>query len=347
MLKLSKSDLDALDALESSFNKTTATKRQRYDNTKEHVLIRIDKETGQHLEIVDVKSTDEISIRGQISEVKLKRDIAQAIAKNENDLSAQYSRELGGHVHMYYVKDKLLLDKLNISPQDKARLIYLSTFIEYNYKNDTNLLVKSTSRTSTEPITRQDIIQLLGLSDSTYKRFMKSMKDSKLINEVDKKFFLNNDYFTRGKISNKKLKTHEYTRIYRKPTQILFENSTPTEHKSIGDILTLLPYLNYDYNHLENMDGSYMTSKDICLLLGYEEGNYRRLFNKFRKITFEYCGEQHHVLAKVVLNDTEERIYINPMLTYKGNDTLSIKDIITKLIFASNKIDEICTKGAK
>ena len=334
---------EELDLLEANFIDTPKVKEPK---VKEHVLVRIDKETGEYLEEYDISVNTEVKLSEPQSELDVKRGIAQAIAKSELDSSARFSKENGGHVHMYYIKDKLLLDNKSITPQDKARLIYLSTFLEYNYKENTNLLIIQENAKVSRPMTRADIIELLNLSESTYKRFIKSMKDNKLINEVNKRFFLSKEYFTRGKVDKKILKTHEYTRIYRRPTQLLFENSNATEHKTIGDVLSLLPYLNYDYNHLENSDGSYMTVSDICNMLGYKSDNKNisRQFKKFRDLKFTYCGAQHFVMSKAVLNDTEERIYINPILTYKGNDTLEIKEVIKKLMFSTSQINNMLVK---
>ena len=89
-----------------------------------------------------------------------------------------------------------------------------------------------------------------------------------------------------------------------------------------------------------------MTVSDICNMLGYKSDNKNisRQFKKFRDLKFTYCGAQHFVMSKAILNDTEERIYINPILTYKGNDTLEIKEVIKKLMFSSSQIKNMLDK---
>ena len=53
----------------------------------------------------------------------------KALLKNKTELTL-YSEELGGYIHMYYVSNELLFNKVNIERANISRLIYLATYID-------------------------------------------------------------------------------------------------------------------------------------------------------------------------------------------------------------------------
>ena len=80
------------------------------------------------------KENETIELKRTYSEKQIRR--AKCITKMET-----YARQLGGFVTMCYVKDELLFNKLGISQQNIARLIYTSTYIDYNDREE-NVLIK-------------------------------------------------------------------------------------------------------------------------------------------------------------------------------------------------------------
>lgn len=60
---------------------------------------------------------------------------------NQKDELKEHCRELGGFIHVCYVKNELLFNNLNLTRPTITRLIYLATYIDYNNR-DSNLLVK-------------------------------------------------------------------------------------------------------------------------------------------------------------------------------------------------------------
>src|SRR5699024_1832486 len=78
----------------------------------------------------------------------------KALLKNKTELTL-YSEELGGYIHMYYVSNELLFNKVNIERANISRLIYLATYIDYNDRQE-NLLIKYSQCKEIEPMTRKD-----------------------------------------------------------------------------------------------------------------------------------------------------------------------------------------------
>ncbi|MEE6438127.1 hypothetical protein [Escherichia coli] len=298
------------------------------------ILVRYN-QYGEVIEESYINPSDELKVLSQKSELEVKRDINKAIQMASADAMKQNNTELGGFVAMYYVKNELLLKDLGLSYQDIARLLYLATYLDYNYES--NLLVIHKTKTNKKPMSRVDMMEVLKVSDKTFRNFLKVLKENNIINEIDKRFYLSSKYFTKGKIDKRLLKTKEYTRIYRNPIKNLFEGVSASNHKNIGNILSLIPFLNDSFNHLENADGSFMSLTQMNNLLGYHKTNVNHLFKRLRDLKVTYNGDEHHIMTKMVLNGEEERIYINPLIAYKGNDSVVHKEIVRQMLFPNSE----------
>lgn len=305
-------------------------------STDKDIIVRY----NSYGEVIDeqlVNSTDELKVLAHRTELEVKRDIDKAIRMASMDSMKQLNSELGGFIAMYYVKNELLLNNLELTYQDIARLLYLGTYLDYNYS--TNLLVIHDSKTSKRAMTRSDMLKVLKVSDKTLRNFLKVLKDNQIIVELDKRFYLSDKHFTKGKVNKKILKSKDYTRIYRNPIKNLFEGVTASNHKNIGNILSLIPFLDDSFNHLENPDGSFMSLLQMNELLGYQKTNASHLFKRLRDLKVTYNGEEHHIITKILLNDKEERIYINPLIAYKGGDSVVHKEIVRQMLFSNNQDD--------
>ena len=65
---------------------------------------------------------------------KKRRELTEQQKKvitHNKDLN-ELSKKLGGFITMYYVKNELLFNKVNISPASISRLIYIATYLDYN-----------------------------------------------------------------------------------------------------------------------------------------------------------------------------------------------------------------------
>ena len=253
----------------------------------------------------------------------------------------EFDRKLGGYVHMAYVKNKLLFNEIGIERANISRLIYLSTFLDYN-KNKEGMLVRYSQLREIIPLTKEEIFKLLKLSDRTFRAFIKDVKDCNLLYEVDKKFYLNTDYFNKGENS---FNDKEYTRIYIKTTRELYENTSPINHKRLSYIFQLIPKLHYDTNILLhnpdviNIDiDNKMTLKDICefLKVSHEGGNGRKFLKDLLKFNIKIDGITSYFFKYIIVEGGDgmsDYFVVNPQVIWSGNDMDVAKNILEKLFF--------------
>lgn len=298
-------------------------------------------DTGEVTDIV-VKANEELNIttKKKLTEDQKKayhnKQIVEALKQAENDEMKRTNKNLGGFVNAYYVKEQLLLKETGLDYQDIARVLYLGTHLGYD---NGNMLVMKQNQRRIEPMNRTDMMILLGLKERALKTFISNAKKSGVLIEVKKQFFLSEEYFTKGEAKIKDNKG--YTRIYVNPIKNLFNGVESRSHKSIGIIMSLIPFLNYDWNYLEKSNGDYMSLQEMNELLGYSEDNTSRLFKKLRGLKVQLGDKEHRIIAQMVLNEAsderEERIYINPIICYRGNNNTYHQGVVKNMIFGKGK----------
>lgn len=299
------------------------------------IVTQVLKKDSEELNITTVKK-----ITDKQKQAHFKRKIIEANQKIEADAMKLNGKKYEGFVLMYFVKDQLLLKATGLDYQDIARTLMLGTHLGYDEKTKNMLVVKRNQRVI-EPMTRVDMMNILGLTESTFKRFLKNAKASGILIEDKKKFYLSEEYFIKG---NPKRRT-EYTRLYVKPIRNLFEGVKTKDHKSIGIIMSLIPFLNYDLNYLENSDGTPMSLQQMNDLLEYDTSHTSRLFKQLRALKVEFGGEYHNIITQMVLNEAseerEEKIYINPMICYRGKSEHLQSEVIRQMLFnTSNTVNK-------
>ena len=128
--------------------------------------------------------------KGELEYLGIKRENESIIFKQElspkqkaiidkNNKMKYWAKEWGGFVTMCYVKDEVLFNKINISDANIPRIIYLSTYMDYNDRQE-GLLIKKKISKGIKHLQRNDIKEILKLNDSTFKKFLKEMKDLQL-----------------------------------------------------------------------------------------------------------------------------------------------------------------------
>ena len=160
-------------------------------------VVAINVDTGEELANVFIK-------KGESIEMQTRKDLSdgQKDYLQKKDVMGEMAETLGGYVHVFYVKDELLYNKLNLNPADVSRFLYLATYISYNYK-DGNMLVKK-EKGKIKPMNNKDIMKLMKLSERAYYNFIKEMKSKELITEKDGAFYINEKYISKGKIKDNK-----------------------------------------------------------------------------------------------------------------------------------------------
>lgn len=257
----------------------------------------------------------------------------KAFINNKNELK-KFTSDLGGYVHMFYVKNELLFNKVDIDRADIARIIYLSTYIDYNDRQE-NLLVKHVKDNKVESLKRSDIKKLLNLSDRAFLNFIKNMLRLNMIFECDGKYYISNEYFSKGNVDVK----GDYTRIFINTTRILFENCTARQHKPLGYIYQLIPYIDYETNTIVDDECNRLNFKEVAELVGVDSTT-RQNISKFKKELYKFkidynCNEYY--IFKGIIEEgyrcKREYFVINPILTCKGNKYSEIENTINSLHF--------------
>ncbi|MGL5713508.1 MAG: hypothetical protein ACRCX2_10855 [Paraclostridium sp.] len=268
-------------------------------------------------------------------------DCQKSIINKNNELK-EYSQQLGGYVNMHYVRKELLLNKLNIDRADISRIIYLSTFIDYNDREE-NLLCKKGLYNKLEPMTKRDIKYVLKLKDTAFYSFIKEMKRLNLLFEANEKYYLSSEYFNKGKVD---FKNKEYTRVFIYPTRYLYESCKPIKHKQLSYIFQLVPFMNYETNIICSNPGEtdfYKLEKlnliQICKLLGVSTENKQTMYklkNDLLKFYIEINGNKYYFLSYINVQNgfgIKDYFAINPNVIWGGNNTSEIKELIKLMFF--------------
>lgn len=290
-------------------------------------IIAIDADTKEELGNVYVAKDEEL-----IMGTKKKLSSNQKDYLQKKDVMSEMAETLGGYVHVFYVKDELLYNKLNLNPADVSRFLYLATYISYNYK-DKNMLVKK-EKGQLKPMSQKDIMKIMKLNKSAFYNFIKEMKSKELITEKDSAFYINEKYISKGKIKDNK---DSYIRLYIDTTRYLYEHCTSRQHKQLGYVLQLLPYVDFDTNHILINDEK-AEIRDIMKLLGVSANNNKAI-SVFKKtllnFTINYQGNDYYLFGAHTFEYGKEfRTYfvINPLVLFAGNNMKCMQDVCKQLI---------------
>lgn len=289
-------------------------------------VVAVDTDTGEIIGNTFLKNGEKVVL----STKKVLSDNQKDYLQKKTEIG-QLSKSLGGYVHVFYVKDELLYNELNLNPADVSRFLYLATYISYNYK-DENLLVKK-EKGRLKPMLQKDMKSIMNLSERGFYNFLKEIRNKGLIIEKDSKFYINNKYVSKGKIKNNK---DNYVRLYIDTTRYLYENCTSRQHKQLGYVLKLLPYADFETNHILINDEK-AEIRDIMKLLGLSVEGVNAV-NKFKKMLLNfkinYQDKEYYLFgAHTFEYGKEYRTYfvINPLVLFGGNNLGYFNDVFTQL----------------
>lgn len=212
----------------------------------------------------------------------------------------------------------------SLSPETVTRLILVCSYLNY----DGCLMM--TQRT---PMKVKDLQSVLGLSKSTVHRFWDEVNPAFLAeDESSKNIKLNTDIIFRGKIG-KNQKGNIYQKFYVDAIRKLYKNTSKNNHKHLGHVFKLLPFINIEYNIIcfnqneQELDKVVpMTLKEFCECIDYDVQNVSRLLAVYKKLRFEVTAQSgvHYERFCVFVNDGTDRlnsrIFVNPRILYVGSD---------------------------
>lgn len=311
-------------------------------NNKElkfHRIQAIDLDTGEIVGNTLKANNEEVVIDTK----KVLTDKQKWFINNQSEFKKYVSKQ-GGFIQMLFTQK----EKLDLGNSDKAtlsRLVYLSTFIDYNNRQE-NLLVKRTRYKKLEPMNRKDIQKTLGLGDTAFKGFLKDTKDNGLLYEAEGKFYISDQFFTKGKndISNSNYNDC-YTRLFIKNIRDLYEGCKPREHKVLSNIFLLLPFIHVNTNII-TMDSDSVFDDDVnpmsivgigeLLEIEDNKGNLKKLVHDLEKFRVTIEGNEYKMFAWVRMSDCNYFV-INPRVVYRGNDFEQMCWIADTYFFRGNK----------
>ena len=204
------------------------------------------------------------------------------------------------------------------------RFIYLATYIDFN-----NILVDFNSKSKTRYITEKDLGDLLGLARKQLAEFKTRCFNNGLLEKLNiegaEAIRVNKLVAVKGKApAYYKRKSIRVSVPY---IRDIYGRATIREHKGLGYLIAMLPFINYEYAVLcHNPEQQYkqylqpLSIQDVCKILGYEKKNAGRLLKELRKVKlgeeFVFC------IAGIGATDT---FYLNPKVFFKGTTKESLK----------------------
>lgn len=285
-----------------------------------------------------MKESEDIKI------VKKTSDEQKNAIKRKDELG-EYTNELGGFIHvMMYINNELLFSNVGLDRANISRLIYLATYIDYNDREE-NVLVKHGKNNKIEYLNKDDIKEIMNLSNATLSRFLKDLKDNELLFEANDKFYISTKYFSKGKSNFDKKK---YTRVFIKTTRELYKGCSTRQHMKLSYVFCLIPFLNYETNILCSNPTEINKDKlnrlglsDICELLGLstDKKSMHKFENDLYKISINIDGNDYYMFTRVITKGEYHNNYfiINPSIIWNGNTVDNAKETIKWLYFTKKK----------
>lgn len=230
--------------------------------------------------------------------------------KEQKERIDEKYKEYGKFTWLLY-RMNVVLD-LGIRPESLTKLIYLSTFI--NYENE--LMCKKNVR-----MNKEKMQEILGIKSRSIIYFYKEMIDNNLLIEKDNIIIINDEIFKRGTIKKINKEDISITRLYKKGIRHLYENAKLTEHKFLSYAFQIIPFVNTEYNIIcknpNEKDLEYiqpLSVQEIAELVGYAPHMWKRLATNFAKTSVN-----GHPFINIVFNDNGYKAFINPRVLYSGN----------------------------
>lgn len=291
---------------------------------------------------IELRNDEEITTRRKLSSKQ------KFFLNKENELATD-SYLNGGYIHMFYIKNEILFNDIGLKPNTITRLIYLATYLDYSVEHKKfGKLVKIGKDNKRIPMNRKDIKEIMKLKDTQFKEFIKELKHKSILYEIDKCFYLNNTYFTKGSANTEREKSNiynYYTRVYIEVIRQLYDKFKSTNHKKLGYVFQLVPFMDYEDCRLMKYDGSKLETKDICSLLNLstDKGNISKLKRDLKKITFINSNKEYYLFARVEIGEYEAW-HINPLALWSGKE-LETKRYIAKILGLDIPLDEMNSKS--
>ena len=229
---------------------------------------------------------------------------------------------------------------LGVSGLDIVRLMYLSTYLDYQnvLRTDNNRAIKLT-----------DFPSLLDISERSAKYFISALKRNDIMfQDENGNLKLNGKIFYRGKVKQPKECGIQTIRIYIETVRSLYLNTSKKERNRLLYVFKLIPYVNRHYNIVcknvfeENMDNvQRLTLDEFCNVIDYDKSNIARLKAELSSITL---NGKYIIAFLSTKNVNKSMICVSPAVFYAGSNN----EVIKMLLGYFDEQDEVkATKETK
>lgn len=264
-------------------------------------------EDGEILENVIYYTEEETAAKARFNINKAKTDL---ISKKDKSYFKRFITEFNK------IED--------LEPQEATRLMYLSTYVSYDnniLKYDNGVVMK-----------KKDIKKVMNLSDSMCRRFIDNMIKKGYLIEVEFGYQINKSIIHKGSDKERLLSdTERYSKIYIQAMRKMYMSVEPRQHKFLGYVFQMLPYVNIYHNILcynpyeKNEEYiKYINMIQLCEHLGLSHDNVTRFRKNAEKVLFEFNGTLQHFMCYVLGAEDESKnqgmIIINPNILYGENE---------------------------
>lgn len=283
----------------------------------------IDYDTGEVLEGITSYTTES--------------DDAKRTAYRQLQQKRKHIRELVDHHcgEFYFYRYDKLLEQLQDDTATAFRFLYLCACADkdgYVYKY---------GREKCRSV--EDFTYVFEKTKDTVRRYMETLTSNQLIFKNDGSYKLNPLFYSMGNLDDDFKRNT--IRTFNKAIKELYYNSDPKEHKMIGRVLKLVPYINV-YNNVLCWN-IYETDKQLIQPLTLSE--IRTIIHPRNNYGYQVVENLMNLFIKgepVIGNFTsigEEHYIINPRLFYRGNNANDLQLIIDQ--FDISKYQHLKRKG--
>ena len=286
--------------------------------------------------------------------------------KEKSIVESKVTEMLGGSFYILQYRNTVnaILEKYEkINSAFAFRFIYLCSYMNY----DNILIFDSFKRSKSKYIDESDLREIMNLSRKQLIEFKKICFEDNLLEKIEVEGI---PAIKVNKMVACKGKTPTYynrysIRVSINHIQEIYKMATAREHKQLGYLVSLLPYVNFHFSILShNPECEYKTHlnplslQDICKILDYDIKNAGRLLTALRKPTLN--GK---LVFLTVLYKDSEAFLLNPAVYNKVSSNEALKWLYELLesseIWTNNKakrkngkievksLKEMCISGMK
>lgn len=231
---------------------------------------------------------------------------------NKSEIALYIKEILGRFYQIYY--ESLPED---MDSAIKFRFIYLCTYI--NYKNNILMI-------DDVPIKKNELRAILRLAKKQFYEFLHYLENNKLILYTKENYIkINKNVCNRGNAKQ----YVPYSRIFENTIKEIYESSKTREHKLLGLLFNLLPYLHInnnaicsnpteeDYTHID-----YLSGKRVTKLLNCSSRTFKNM------CALKITSKKEKAVICIKLDTNKYGYILNPKLSYKGSKYAATKSII-------------------